>query len=140
MRGRFFLDTNLFVYAFDDLAPVKQRRASELIRDGLAERRGVISFQVVQEFFSVTFRKFPESMKIPDAQYYLANVLRPLLVVHGSEALYSEAIGIKGRYGIGWYDSLIVAGALSASCETLFTEDLQHGLQIGKLTILNPFA
>jgi predicted nucleic acid-binding protein len=140
MRGKFFLDTNVFVYSFDDRTPAKQKRASELIRSGLEERRGVISFQVVQEFFSVAFGKFPQPMKITGAQYYLASVFRPLLIVHSSEALYSESLGIKGRYGISWYDSLIVAGALISSCETLFSEDLQHGLQIGELTIRNPFV
>jgi predicted nucleic acid-binding protein len=140
MRGKFFLDTNLFVYSFDGRAPVKQKRASELIRSGLEEHRGVISFQVVQEFFSVAFRKFPAPMKIPGAEHYLVSVLRPLLGVHSSKALYSESLGIKGRYGINWYDSIIVASAIQARCEVLYSEDLQHELQIGELTIRNPFV
>jgi predicted nucleic acid-binding protein len=56
MNGRFFLDTNVFVYSFDSDAPEKARRAGGLIREALAARKGVISFQVVQEFFNVALR------------------------------------------------------------------------------------
>jgi len=56
-----------------------------------------------------------------------------------SEALYRRALEIKPRYGYSFYDSLIIAAALTAGCRRVYSEDLQHGQRIGQLTIVNPF-
>ena len=58
MSGRFFLDTNIFAYAFDAGAPAKAKRASQLIRQAADTGKGIVSYQVVQEFFNVAFRRF----------------------------------------------------------------------------------
>lgn len=58
MNGRFFLDTNVFVYSFDVSAPSKARRATQPIRQALETRKGIISYQVAQEFFNVALRRF----------------------------------------------------------------------------------
>ncbi|MBI1786681.1 MAG: PIN domain-containing protein [Acidobacteria bacterium] len=139
MNGRSFLDTNLFVYSFDKQAAVKSRRAVQLIGEAVASRKGVVSYQVVQEFFNVAFKRFARPMTPTEAEQYLATVFRPLLAVHSSQALIAEALRVTGRYGLAWYDSLIVAAALQAQCSTLYSEDLQHGLQIGPMRIANPF-
>jgi predicted nucleic acid-binding protein len=67
-------------------------------------------------------------------------VFRPLLVVHSSQALYSEALQVIRRYRFAWYDSLIVAGALQAQCGILYSEDFQNGQRLGDLEIRNPFS
>lgn len=139
MSARFFLDTNLFVYTFVPNAPEKTRRANDLIRNALASHRGVISFQVVQEFFSVAFKRLTPRMTTPEAEGYFANVLRPLVSLHSSPALYAEALRLHGTFRLSWYDALIVAAALQANCETLYSEDLQHGQVFGNLRIVNPF-
>ena len=74
-----------------------------------------------------------------DAEQYLGTVFRPLLAVHSSQALYAEALRLHAQSGLSWYDSLIVAAALQAQCDLLFTEDLQHGQRFGALQIVNPF-
>jgi len=74
-----------------------------------------------------------------DAQELLETVLRPLLFVHSSTILFSEAIRLQERYRLSWYDSLIVAAAQQAGCKLLYSEDLQHGQQFGPVTIHNPF-
>ena len=140
MNGRFFLDTNLFVYSFDRDSPEKSSRAARLIRQALTHRKGIVSYQVVQEFFNVALRRFAHPLTPADAEQYFTVVFRPLLSVHSSPALYGEALRLYGRYRLGWYDSLIVAAALQARCTTLYTEDLQHGLQIGELRVENPFV
>ena len=140
MSVRYFLDTNIFVYANDLTAPAKRECAASIIADALEENCGSVSFQVIQEFFSVAFRKFASPLSIPQAERYLSEVFRPMLRVHSSERLYSDALTIRVRYRINWYDSIIVASAVQARCDVLFTEDLQHGLQIGDLTIRNPFV
>ena len=139
MNGKFFLDTNVFVDSFDEVPGSKARGATQLIRQAISTRKGIISYQVVQEFFNVARRRFERPMSVEDAEQYLAAVLRPLLVVHSSPALFSEALQIAGRHSVSWYDSLIVAAALQAQCEVLYSEDFQHGQKFGKLEIRNPF-
>ena len=139
MSDRFFLDTNIFVYSFDQSATVKARKAAQLIRKALTTQKGVISYQVVQEFFNVALRRFSQPMQTADAEQYLSAVFRPLLGVHSSPALYAEALHLQAQSGFSWYDSLIVSSAIQARCDLLFTEDLQHGQRFGTLQIENPF-
>ena len=139
MSDRFFLDTNIFVYSFDQSAPAKARRAAQLIRDALTTQKGVVSYQVVQEFFNAALKKFHQPMQAGDAGQYLIAVFRPLLAVHSSQALYAEALFLHAQSGLSWYDSLIVSAAIQARCEILFSEDLQHGQRFGDLQVRNPF-
>jgi len=139
MSDRFFLDTNIFVYSFDQSAPVKARKAAEIIRQGLTTQKGIVSYQVVQEFFNVALRRFSQPMQAPEAEQYLRTVFQPLLSVHSSQALYAEALHLQGPSGLSWYDALIVTAAIQARCELLYTEDLQHGQRFGSLQVRNPF-
>lgn len=140
MSARFFLDTNIFVYSFDPTAPAKVRRATELIRQAIATQKGVVSYQVVQEFFNVALRRFVPAMTLTEAELYLSTTFRPLLAVHSSQALYGEALRMQGKHKLSWYDSLIVAAAVEAECGILYSEDLQNNQRFGALTVENPFA
>jgi predicted nucleic acid-binding protein len=140
MSGRFFLDTNLFVYTFDAKAPAKAKKATQLIRRAADTGEGIISYQVVQEFFSVALRRFPQPMSVAEAEQYLITVLRPLLAVHSSAGLYFEALRIAEKHRLSWYDSLIAAAALEGRCDRVYSEDLQHGRKIEDLQIENPFV
>jgi predicted nucleic acid-binding protein len=140
MSGRFFLDTNIFVYSFDASSPKKAAQAQKLIRNALATGGGIVSYQVVQEFFNVALRRFSKPMSSLDAEQYLSTTFRPLLAVHSSPALYGEALRIGARFKLPWYDSLIVASAIEGECGVLYSEDFQDGQQIGSLTLSNPFA
>jgi predicted nucleic acid-binding protein len=139
MSARFFLDTNIFACSFDRNAPNKAARAAQLIRQALQTRSGIVSYQVVQEFFNIALRRFKQPMTRAEAEQYLATTLRPLLAVHSSPALYGEALRIGDKFQLAWYDSLIVAGALEGQCGILYSEDFQHGQQMEKLKISNPF-
>jgi predicted nucleic acid-binding protein len=139
MSARFFLDTNLFVYSLDRRATAKSRRSTRLIRQAIATRNGIVSYQVIQEFFNVAFRRFTPPMSVAEAEQYLATVFRPLWGIHSSHALYAEALHFRNRYHFSWYDSLIVAGAIEAGCNVLYSEDMQHGQEVGDLRIENPF-
>jgi len=134
MSDRFFLDTNIFVYSFDQSSAAKARKATELIREALTTQKGVISYQVVQEFFNVS-----QPMQTADAEQYLSTVFRPLLGVHSSQALYAEALHLHAQSGLSWYDALIVSAAIQARCDLLYTEDIQHGQRFGSLQVRNPF-
>jgi predicted nucleic acid-binding protein len=139
MSDRFFLDTNVFVYSFDQSDPAKAQRAKELIRDALKTQKGVVSYQVVQEFFNVALRRFAQPMQAAEAAEYLNTVFRPLLGVQSSQALYVEALQLHAQSRLSWFDALIVASAIKARCNLLYTEDLQHGQRFGTLQIRNPF-
>ena len=140
MSGRFFLDTNIFVYTFDATAPAKAARAKELVYRALKTKIGVVSYQVVQEFFNVAMRRFESPLTAAEADQYLAATFRPLLAVHSSPALFSEALRLGSKFRLAWYDSLIVAAAIEAQCDTLYSEDLQHGQRLESVTVTNPFA
>ena len=140
MSGRLFLDTNIFVYSFDPSSPKKAAQARRLIRSAIETRGGIVSYQVVQEFFNVALRRFAKPMSGMDAEQYLATTFRPLLSVHSSQALYAEALRIAARFRLPWYDSLIVASAMEGQCDVLYSEDFQDGQQIASVTISNPFA
>ncbi len=139
MSDRSFLDTNVFVYTFDDSAPSKRDVARKLVSEALLSGRTSISFQVVQEFLNVATRKFQVPMKPADALRYLDQVLAPLCHVFASVELYRKALGIQDRWRSSFYDSLLIAAALEGSCDRLLSEDLQDGQRIEGLTIENPF-
>lgn len=139
MSARFFLDTNVFVYSLDTTSVGKRRRAQELIGKALSTRSGVVSYQVVQEFFNVALRKFAQTMTAIEAEQYLTTVFRPLLSVGSSIGLYTEALQLCKNHRLSWYDALVVASALEGQCEVLYSEDFQHGWQIEDLRIENPF-
>src|SRR4030088_330132 len=79
MSVRFFLATNIFIYTFDSKAPAKAKKAAHLIRRAADTGEGIISYQVVQEFFNVALQRFPQPMNAAEAEQYLITVLRPLL-------------------------------------------------------------
>lgn len=139
MSGSIFLDTNVFVYAYDDRDARKHSVAVDLIRQLTIGGEAVISYQVVQEFFNVAITKSPTKLRHSDAQVILQDVFRPLQIVPSSIALVSDAIRIQERYRLSWYDSLIVSAAQQAGCSILYSEDLQHGQQFGSVTVQNPF-
>jgi predicted nucleic acid-binding protein len=140
MSDKFFIDTNILVYTFDDRDPGKRDRARALVAEALSESRGVIGYQVIQEFLNAALRKFLKPLTAADAERYLTIVLEPLCAVFASIELYHQAIDISERWKYSFYDSLIIASALQAGCTVLYSEDLQHGQMIGNLRILNPFV
>lgn len=134
-----FIDSNVLVYLLDDRDLRKYRLAAEVVRRAIEDRDAAISFQVVQETLNVITRKLPATLSAADAGSFLTRVLLPLWKVMPSERLYREALDIQDRYRYSFYDALVVAAALSAGCTRLYSEDLQTGQTIGRLTIVNPF-
>ena len=140
MSGKRFLDTNIFVYAVDRAAPrQKHEVAQNLIREGIRNHDTVVSYQVVQEFLNTAIRRFSSAITVADAQDYITAVFQPLLAVHSSIELFHDALDIRGRYKLSWYDSLIVAAASISDCGVLYSEDLSHGMKIRGVRIENPF-
>lgn len=140
MAVRFFLDTNIFVYALDESDPRKMATAAGLAREGLAKETGAISFQVVQEFMGLGLGRFASKLTGAAIEEYVAGVLAPLLRVESSLELYRSALGVAQRFRTHWCDALIVAAARQAGCGILYSEDFQHGQRFDGLRVVNPFV
>lgn len=135
MSGKIFLDTNIVVYLYSGDEPEKQAAALSLIE----QNNPVISTQVLSELANTLSRKFGLSYDV--VAKAVAEVRDACIVVPVMPDTIAQALGLAQVYKYSYYDSLILAAALSAGCETLATEDMQHGQLIeGVLTIRNPFG
>jgi predicted nucleic acid-binding protein len=139
MNGRRFLDTNIFIYAVSSDVSRKRDIARDLIGSSLEPGNAVISYQVVQEFIHVALTKFAKPLAAEQVRSYMSTVFRSFHVVHSSLGLCSDAIDIRVRHKLSWYDSLIVAAAAESKCPLLYSEDLQHGATVAGVRIENPF-
>ncbi|MEP7221084.1 MAG: PIN domain-containing protein [Novosphingobium sp.] len=126
------IDTNIAVYAFG--------QGDKVIRALDVLEGATISVQVLNEFANVALRKLAYTTAKLDERIdvirWLVDAIEPI-----DETTHDLARDITARYKLSFYDSLIIAAALLADCETLYSEDMQHGLIIeGRLTIRNPFV
>jgi predicted nucleic acid-binding protein len=139
MSAKFFVDTNVFVYSFDQENLSKQARAQTLIAETLESNTGLISTQVIQEFLNIATQKFKTKLKLEDCVLFLRKVMKPLCVVFPDLALYETCLEIQAETRYSFYDSLILASAIRGGCEILYSEDLQDGQQVRGVRIVNPF-
>lgn len=134
-----FLDSNIFLYLFDDTAPRKQRIAEQIVERGFQGPGAAVSFEVVQECLNVILTKGISNTPVQDARLLLQDVLVPFWAVFPTPTLYERTIILRERYGYSFYDSLIIAAALEGGCDRILSEDLQHGQRIESLVIEDPF-
>jgi predicted nucleic acid-binding protein len=139
MSGRFFLDTNLLIYAIDSADPGKQAAAQKWIAAALESGDGMVSYQVVQEWFNVVLRKAAVALTADEAASIYHQLIEPLWRIQSSRELLETALDLHRRDSIAWWDALIVSAAIQAGCESILSEDLQHGRKIRGIKILNPF-
>lgn len=140
MNDKYFLDTNILVYSFQQDEPIKQGIAQKLIQNALKEQSGCISSQVIQEFLNVATKKFHPALSHQDSLKYLNTILAPLCEVFSSLDLLRKTVEISERWQYSLYDSMIITAALQANCAILYSEDMQHKQQIESLVITNPFC
>ena len=139
MSANVFIDTNIFVYQLEVQDERKSNIANGIIREGIETGNACISFQVIQECLNTIARKAEICLTKEQACRYLDVVLSPLLQIYPGIEFYRKGLEIQARYKFSFYDSLIIAAALEAGCNSLLSEDLQHGQQIEGMTIQNPF-
>jgi predicted nucleic acid-binding protein len=136
MTARCFVDTNVLLYADDDSAGRKRDRARELIREVMSDGTGVLSLQVLQEYFAVATKK----LKIPaDGARQRIELLSRLDVVILSVEDLLSAVDLHRLHKFSIWDSLVVRAALNGGCRVLYSEDLQDGRRLDGLEIVNPF-
>lgn len=137
MPGRVFLDTNVLVYAQDAGAPAKQRKSREIIAQLATNVDGVISTQVLQEFFVAATGKIGVPALAAKGIIKTFNVFE---IVQVSPALIQEAIDCSILNQLSFWDALILASAASAGCSTVLSEDLNDGQEILGVKVQNPYA
>jgi predicted nucleic acid-binding protein len=133
--AKIFIDTNILIYSMDQFDPEKRQRCRALLKTLKNNLRGVISTQVMQEFYVAATKKLgAEPLVVKD----ILNSLERFEIVIIMPHIIKEAIdcGIINR--LSFWDALIVAAAESANCEKLWTEDLTDGQVIRGVRIENP--
>jgi len=135
--SKIFIDTNILIYALDQANHEKQARARNLLKSLQDSKTGVISTQVLQEFYVVATGKLKvdsqlaKKMTISLANFETVTVDLPII---------KQAIDICSAGKISFWDALIISSAKSAGCEVILTEDLNHNQLIKGVRIENPFA
>ena len=136
----FFLDTNIFVYALLASEPLKKQRALQLLEQALASHLGCTSYQVIQEFANVSTRKFAQRFTTEQCKQFIDAAMHPLNRVASSPELLNAALDLQAETRYSFYDCLVIAAAVQAGADVLYTEDLQHNQLVGgRLRIVNPF-
>ncbi len=138
MRDKTFVDTNILVYAHDKDAGRKHEIARKVISELWESRLGLISTQVLQEFYLTLTRKIPAPLDRPTTRRILRNYFSWEVVIN-DPSLILQASEIEETYQISFWEALIVSAAFSKNATTILTEDLNHGQVIEGIEINNPF-
>lgn len=139
MKDRFFIDTNVVIYIFDKNNKDKRIKAQNILKQALSSMKGIVSFQVIQEFCDAALKKFEIHLSAPDCKTFINNFLFPICDIFPGLELYNKAIEIKESSNYGFYDSLIIASAIEGKCNILYSEDLSNNEKFMSLQIINPF-
>src|SRR5206468_8462989 len=134
-----FVDTNVLVYAEDRDAKTKDEVDRDLLVRLWDAREGVLSVQVLQEFYVSVTRK----LKKPVTSAKALDIIEEYLtwtVVENTGRLLLEAIALQQRVQLSFWDSLIVQAAIEAGCDRLYSEDLTAGQKLGSVVVVNPFT
>ena len=137
MNDRFFIDTNILVYANDRSELDKHEKAKQIILEGIVNDNIAVSTQVISEFYITITKKIkaPLSAHIAKKEILL---LKNIDVVDIDFHCVIHAINITNDYKLSYWDSLIIAAAQKARCNVLYSEDLNVGQKIETITIQNP--
>ena len=138
MSDRTFVDTNVLIYAYDVDAGIKHQVAKDLLRELWTERTGVLSMQVLQEFYVNVTRKIPRP--IPKSAARLVVTAYAVWCIDTMQAEISAAFQIEDQAKIGFWDALIVASAVKSGATRIVSEDMNAGHMIAGIGIENPFA
>ena len=138
MSDRTFVDTNVLIYAHDVDARSKHELAKTVLRELWGERNGVVSTQVLQEFYVNVTRKIPHPISKVSARLVVSSYV--LWCTDTTPAEISTAFRIEDEYRIGFWDALIVASALKGGANRILSEDLNAGQTFAGIRIENPFV
>jgi predicted nucleic acid-binding protein len=138
MSDKYFVDTNILVYAQDLASGDKCSRAQVLMSKLWEDRQGVISTQVLQELYDALRRKLKSPMSALEAAAVLRDYSEWEVVVNNRESIF-RAIDMESRYKISFWDALVLQAAERAGAQTVYSEDLSHGGKYAGMQVVNPF-
>ena len=139
MSDRFFVDTNILMYAHDKASGAKHERAKALVEELWRNRTGVVSTQVLQEL-SVSLRtKVGRPVDAKATREIISDYLTWHVVVNGGESIL-EALDLEARFQISFWDALVVQAAHTSGAEVLYSEDLSDGQTYGAVRVINPLG
>jgi predicted nucleic acid-binding protein len=134
--SRAFLDTNVLVYSDDPRDPAKQAKALNLIKDHLRMRTGVVSLQVLQEYFVSATGKLKLDAELAKQR---VEVFAKFHVAEPTVNDILAAIDMHRLHSFSYWDALVLRMAKQTGCRVLLTEDMQHGQVVDGVRIVNPF-
>jgi predicted nucleic acid-binding protein len=137
MSDKFFIDTNILVYAHDRATGVKHQRARALIEKLWDSGGGVLSTQVLQELCVSLRRKVAHPLSPEQMRDLLKDYLSWEIVVNTAESVM-EALDIERRYNVSFWDALILQAAATSGASVVYSEDLSDGQAYGALRVVNP--
>jgi len=138
MSDKTFVDTNVLIYAHDVDAADKHEIAKQTLHELWRRRTGVLSTQVLQEFYVNVTRKIATPLSKNSARTVVNSYV--IWCVDNSAAEVLSAFRIEDEARIGFWDALIIAAALKAGANRILSEDLNAGQRISGVWIENPFA
>ena len=138
MSARVFIDSNVLVYAHDRAAGRRRDLARALIRRLWSDRTGVLSTQVIQEFYVNVRRKARNPVSLDEAHRLVEDYLKWEIIVNDERSILG-ALELEGRYKLSFWDSLILQAAKISGVETVYSEDLNHGQLYDGVQVVNPF-
>lgn len=137
--GLAFVDTNVFLYAYDASAGQRHEHAAALIGELGAQQRGAISVQVLQEFYVNATRKIAQPLPHETALDRLRVLSRWHTHVPVAQDVINAAVLCREAQ-LSFWEAMILRSAAALGCEVLWSEDLNHGQRIAGVEVRNPFA
>jgi predicted nucleic acid-binding protein len=137
MSDKFFVDTNILMYAHDTSAGAKHERAKAVIEKLWRDRTGAVSTQVLQELSVNLRRKTGRPLDSKATRDIIADYLTWQVIVNGGESIL-EALDLEARYQVSFWDALVLHAAQASGAEVLYSEDLSDGQTYGSVRVINP--
>ena len=138
IKDKYFLDTNILVYAYDKTDPSKQQKAQDLLKEGLKSEKAVISSQVLSEFYVTLTQKLPQPLSRKEAKAQIV-LLSALEVIPVDVQVIYQAIDYQQRWKVSYWDALILSAAQYGKCSIIYSENFSAAQRYGSLKIHNIF-
>ncbi len=139
MSDRYFVDTNILMYAHDASAGAKHDRARAVVEELWRARSGVVSTQILQELCVSLRRKAGRPVDLKTAREIVSDYLSWDVHVNTGESIL-EALELEERYRISFWDALVIQAAEASGAAVLYSEDLSDGQMYGAVRVVNPLA
>ncbi len=137
MADKYFVDTNILIYAHDPSAGVKHGRARQLIAQLWSTGEGVLSTQVLQELCVNLRRKLARPLPVDEIRQLVQDYLSWEIVVNTPQSVI-QALDIEVRYKISYWDALVLQAAETCGASVIYSEDLSAGQRYGAVRVVNP--